>query len=123
MGAFNWILITNECPVCKRQATIRCQTHVASSFGGDIDGRFQNREYHLGEKMRWWDDSDPEYPMWRVLGRKDSQLDSRSADEACYAECTLCGARLYVILLFQDLTPQAVLGIGPEEQWPSEYWK
>ena len=122
MGAFNWVLIKEKCPVCQREATIRCQTHVASSFGGGAD-RFQNREYRLGEKMRWWNEADSEYPTWRVLGRKDAQLDSRFAEEACYSECTLCGARLYVILRFQDVTPRVVLGLGPEEEWPPDYWK
>jgi hypothetical protein len=123
MGAFNWVLITEKCPVCQRNATIRCQTHVASSFDGGADGRFQDREYRLGEKMFWWDESDSKYSAWQILGRRDGQLDPRSAEEACYSECTLCRARLYVILGFQDVTPSAVLGIGPEEEWPPEYWK
>ncbi|MEY4806533.1 MAG: hypothetical protein RLZZ206_922 [Cyanobacteriota bacterium] len=123
MSAFNWVLINEICPVCQCDATIRCQTHVASSFGGGEDGRFQNREYRLGDKMRWWDEGDSEYQKWRVLGRKDGQLGTRIAEEACYSECTLCSARLYAILRFQDITPSAVLGIGPEKEWPSDYWR
>lgn len=122
MGAFNWVVIEERCPVCQREAAIRCQTHVASSYDGDED-RFQDREYRLGEKMRWWDQADPEYPTWRVLGRIDAKFDPRSAEEACYSQCSLCGARLYVILRFQDITPKVVLGLGPEADWPTDYWK
>lgn len=123
MGAFNWVLVKENCPVCQREATIRCQTHVASSFGGAAEGRFQDREYRLGEKMRWWSEADPEYSTWRILGRKDAELDPVSAEEACYSACTLCGARLYVVLRFRDVAPIAVLAIGPEDEWPSDYWK
>ena len=123
MSAFNWVVIENVCPVCNRMATVRCQTHVASSFGGAADGRFQDRDYRLGERMRWWRVDDPDYPTWRVQGRKGAPLQDDAAEEACHSVCTLCGARLYVILRFEDLTPRAVLGLGPEEQWPADYGK
>lgn len=123
MGAFNWVLIEESCPACRRKATIRCQTHVASSFGGGVESRFQDREYQLGEKMRWWSESDPEYSTWRVLGRRDADVEPDSAEEACYSVCTLCGARLYVVLRFRDLTPIAVLAIGQEDKWPLGYWR
>lgn len=123
MGAFNWILVHKKCPSCQREATIRCQTHVASSLAGPAEERFANREYRLGEKMRWWGEEHSEYQSWRVLGRKDAQLESRFAEEACYSECLLCGAELYVVLRFENVTPMCVLGLGPKEEWPHEYWK
>jgi len=86
MGAYNWVIIEETCPVCGRKATIRCQTHVASSYGGGPDGRFLDREYRLGERMRWWAPSDPEYPQWRAMGRMDVPLE-RSDQEACYSTC------------------------------------
>lgn len=73
--------------------------------------------------MRWWNEVDPEYSTWRVLGRKNAELDPHTAEEACYSVCTLCGARLYVVLRFEDVTPVAVLAIGREEEWPFDYWK
>jgi hypothetical protein len=53
MGAYNWILVDAECPSCASFSRIRCQTHVASDYGG-IGGRFFDREYSLGQEMVWW---------------------------------------------------------------------
>lgn len=122
MGAYNWISVTDRCPACHRDATIRCQTHVASSYDGST-GRFMNREYRLGEKMRWWEETHPDYATWRVMGHRSPRPDSSHDEEACYSECTLCGARLYVVLRFHEASPIAVLGVGLEDEWPSDYWK
>lgn len=73
--------------------------------------------------MRWWGEEDSNYQSWRVLGRKDAQLESHFAEEACYSECLLCGAELYVVLRFENVIPICVLGLGPKEDWPHEYWK
>jgi len=122
MAAFNWIWIEGTCPSCRQTATLRCQTHVASSYGGS-SVRFMNFDYRLGETMRWWRKTDPEYPAWRHEGRIRGELAPDCAEEACYSECTRCEARLCVVLGFRDVTPVAVLGIHVESDWPSDYWK
>lgn len=122
MGAFNWIIVDVPCPACHKQVEIRCQTHVASDYGGDERGRFQCREYRLGESMAWWPKEHREYSAWRANGRI-GQLDKGEIDsEACYASCPACDADLYVVLEFDGPCPVKVKDIGLEGNWPEGYW-
>lgn len=118
MAAFNWIVVPATCPRCKQRVTLRAQTHVASSYGGDKDGRFHDREYQLGDEMAWHEKEAPGYPQWRA-GRGPFGADVEQ--EACIAECPNCAATLYVIIRFREVGVDAVVGIGLEENWPPEY--
>jgi len=120
MGAYNWIQITASCPSCERDSAIRCQTHTASSYDGDDSGRFHDRTYQLGEVMRWFPASDPrvnseEKPIFPAGQPEDH--------EACYSDCTNCGANLCVVIRFQGLTPIQVLHVSLESDWPTGYLK
>jgi hypothetical protein len=119
MAAFNWIEIDGECPSCGRAATLRCQTHVASDFGGDDTGRFCNRVYRLGDPMAWWPRDHRKYASWREDSEPDQPEDQ--AVEACYASCTACGAELYAVLRFHEVKAVEVLGVGLEVEWPANY--
>lgn len=126
MSAFNWILIDSACPICTTTSAIRCQTHIASDYGGDERGRFHDREYHLGEPMLWWPRHDARFPGWRVDGRKTgmaSSLTTSIDEEACYSCCTNCGADLCVVLEFHENVPTKVLQITRQEDWPDEYFR
>jgi len=117
VGAFNWIVIDDVCATCGRLAKIRCQTHVASSYGGDEDGRFFDEEYRLGERMRWWEPGHPKFVEWRHDGRIDPVDDPLLDEEACYSHCLLCESDdLVVVVRFRDLTPTEVLGISREKE-------
>jgi len=122
MSAYNWIKVEAECPKCGALATLRCQTHVASDYNGDVRGRFHDREYQLGERMSWWDESDPRYSEWRVQGR-DGLEDPESDEEACYATCGSCGGALCAVIRFRQVVPERLLFVTPEENWPKGYSK
>ena len=119
MAAYNWITICYTCLACRREASIRCQTHIASSYDGDETGRFFDRDYRLGERMAWWVPGHKNYPEWRE--EEGLPISSNDAVEACYSRCESCDAGLCVVLRFDDLTPSEVLSCGLEEHWPEGY--
>jgi hypothetical protein len=123
MAAFNWILLEQECPACHTVALIRCQTHVASDFGGDERGRFCDREYRLGQPMHWWPPSHPRFMEWRHGGDAGvaTRLPREMAEEACYGTCAGCGADLFAVVRFRDAVPVEVRQLGLEENWPAGY--
>jgi hypothetical protein len=124
MGAFNWIVLTDKCPNCKKIAKIKCQTHVASSFDGDSTGAFRNREYEIGDIMRWWSKEDARFNEWRVNGKKvNNRPETKDDFECCYAICSNCDAELYALIRFEENKPVELLDVGLEESWPEEYYK
>jgi hypothetical protein len=124
MSAYNWIEIEEKCTYCLSLTLIRCQTHTASSYEGDLAGRFHDRVYTLGQKMAWWPKSNPEGDSWAITNSvaKESQQ-AETFDECCYASCTNCNSKLYVIVRFRDVTPVEILDIGKEENWPKSFLK
>ena len=123
MGAFNWIIVEETCPVCRQRSTIRCQTHIASDFDGDTRGLFHDREYHLGDRMLWWPRGDARFQGWRVGGRMENSIPPDSDEEACYSNCTNCGAELCVVVNFLRAIPRRVVLVAREEDWPPGYNK
>jgi hypothetical protein len=119
VAAFNWIAFEGECPACGRLGPIRCQTHVASDYGGDRTGRFHDRLYRLGEPMAWWPRDHAAYARWREASEPGQPADQ--ALEACYAACAACGADLYVVLRFEEIAAVEVVEFGLEAGWPSGY--
>ena len=122
MSAFNWINVETTCPKCGSATNLRCQPHVASGYAGDSRGRFHDRDYGLGEPMWWWSKDDARYPDWRVEGR-EGIAEYDYDEEACLAECGSCGASLCVVLAFRAATPERLLTVAPEEEWPEGYLK
>jgi len=122
MSAYNWIEFDGCCPSCKRNVSIRCQTHFCSDYDGDETGRFHDRTYKLGDAMAWWNSSDSRYSQWL-----DSNLsvthDYDVNDECCYSECLSCGAELFVIIGFSECTPIKTLDMGVLSDWPQGYYK
>lgn len=124
MSAYNWIIVSAHCPACGKEVDIRCQTHVASSYGGDTTGRFFDEEYRLGDPMRWWPRGHKKYEEWRVDGRKTNESLPRKTDsECCYASCPACKAELFVIIEFDGPRPTKLMKVGLEKDWPEDYWK
>ncbi len=119
MAAFNWISFEALCPQCGVFGAIRCQTHVASDFGGDESGRFCHREYSFGQRMAWWAENDPRYRHWAE--ECGEPLANGSFAEACYSTCSHCGASLCALLLFEDLIPWQSLRLSLESDWPPGY--
>jgi hypothetical protein len=122
MGAYNWVIAEVTCPACGVRAPVRCQTHVASDYGANGDGRFHDVEYRLGERMRWCPEDDPDFPTWRVGGRRDGS-DPSWDEEACYVTCEACHAALCVVIRFEQLVPVAAVHVSREADWPERYWK
>lgn len=123
MGAYNWIIIKEKCPKCNQTRIIKCQTHIASDFGGDDSGRFCEREYKLGEEMAWYPISHKKYLEWKVNGKISSNETLEEIDyECCYSQCTNCRVNLYVVIKFQSHTPKKVIDVGFEENWPKDYF-
>src|SRR5690349_19639357 len=118
MGAYNWILVDADCPACSSRTRIRCQTHVASDYGG-IGGRFFDREFTLGQTMPWWPRDHPQWTAWQLPG--GDAVTGEEFDEACYSSCTACGAELAVVIHFEHCTPTSVLSVSREEDWPDGY--
>jgi hypothetical protein len=123
MGAYNWVLVTAVCPACGSNREIRCQTHVASSFDGDLTGRFNERTYQLGQAMAWWPHDDKRFGEWRVNGRRDAIASGSIDEEACYSTCSACGADLCVVVSFKEAVPEQVVLVAREDDWPEQYWK
>lgn len=121
MAAYNWIKTEFQCPNCLQVVVANCQTHVASDYNGDATGRFFDRTYNLGERMVWWSKSDPNYNDWcDEYSIKETNF-VESCKEACYVACPNCGTDLYVVVLFEDITPVKVLSVGLEKNWPDEF--
>jgi hypothetical protein len=118
MSAFNWIEASCRCPACKAGATLRAQTHVASSFDGTEQGRFSGRTYRLGEQMAWWPSESPLHAAW-LEGRDPAHRPL--AGEACYAECQRCHAELCVVVEFEDLKPVRIIQVSLASEWPVGY--
>ena len=112
MAAYNWIVFREACPKCGNDALIRAQCHVASSFDGDNTGRFCQREYRLGARMKWWDKSDDRYDTWKTTaGTVRPSPGNEDVVERCDADCPACGAELFALIGFRDITPANVLGL------------
>lgn len=124
MGAYNWIIINEICPHCGRLATIRCQTHVASSYDGDQLGLFHNKEYKLGDRMRWHNDHHKNFQDWQIESEiNPSEPNSENLKECCYAGCLNCDYELYAIIEFHLTTAIQVLELGLEENWPDNFYQ
>jgi hypothetical protein len=118
MAAFNWIEFAGHCPICGPNATIRAQCHLASSFNGDDCGRFCHAVYRLGERMRWWLPSDPRFSEW-TKGAPD--MSDGVVEECCYSDCGRCAAKLYAVIRFRELSPEQVVALGKEDEWPASH--
>lgn len=117
MGAFNYIRIKGTCPVCKREANILCQTHIASDYDGNLEvNRFHDHVYEMGQKMPWFID-DPD--SWYTC--EEFKIDDNRAREGCYSKCEVCKSDIYVLLEFEDRIPSKVIEIGLEDEMPRKY--
>lgn len=124
MGAYNWIVIEGECPSCGKRTSLRCRTHVASSYEGDGRGRFYDRVYKLRDEMLWWSDGDSRQPSWRVDGKASFGKDDPSIDyEACHCSCPNCKSSLCAVIKFQRNTPLELVELRSEAEWPEEYYR
>jgi hypothetical protein len=123
MAAFNWVNVQEHCPACGAGARFRCQVHVASDYAGDRGERYHDRDYELGETMRWWPREDSRFRLWRA-GRREFDVDEPDFDEeACYAACDRCTASVYVVLRFRENVPERVVAVGIEEEWPAGFMR
>lgn len=113
MSAFNYITFTETCIYCQKSTEFEVQTHMASSFNGNEDGRFCNKYYHLGQKMKWWTSEHPEFDDWVDLDAK--QTDNNTYLEQCYGSCKDCKKKLIAIVEFKTLTPMAVIEIQADD--------
>ncbi len=120
MAAFNWVLVPVMCPACGSSVRLRVQTHVASDYSGDERGRFHDREYPLGTAMNWWPEEHPSWEQWKVDGRTGRSEDGFD-EEACRGTCPVCAVDLYVVIRFRLATPEAVVMVGLEAEWPEGY--
>ena len=113
MAAFNYILLEAQCPHCGQQTIQKAQTHIASDFDGDSRGRFVEQEYRLGERMRWFLPEADGFADWMTWGKSP---DGR-VREVCASKCERCGAKVYAVIEFIDVTPVDVLEVGPVANW------
>ena len=120
MAAYNYVKFEQKCPVCKVFSTICAQCHTASSYDGEDGEIFHGHTYSLGERMRWWNRSDPRWSDWNTDG-SSIRSDSQVALESCYSECLNCKHELYAVVRFDNLTPTQVTDVGREEDWPEGY--
>jgi hypothetical protein len=123
MSAYNWIKVETKCPVCQKQVELRCQTHAASDYDGDQAGRFHDKEYRLGEPLRWWPKGHKNYPTWRVNGRIGSPNEGEFDWECCYTSCPSCRANLFALIQFDGPRSVTIEEIGLETNWPGNYKK
>jgi hypothetical protein len=123
MSAYNWIEIFNDCPNCRLRTTIKCQTHYFSDYDGDDSGRFHDRTYKLGQKMPWWNELNQRYFSFLEGPRDFEKNQDGYFRECCYSTCLSCGAELYVVIEFKSSTPERVIDIGLESDWPQAYPK
>ena len=122
MAAYNWIHFEATCPSCHQGARVRCQTHIASDYGGDETGRFFDREYQLGDKMAWWPEGHKHFRDWREEWSGDGRnLPPNQAIEACYADCERCTTNLCAVILFENLRPVQITHLTLAADWPEGY--
>jgi hypothetical protein len=117
MGAFNYVVFEAVCPCCKRSSSIEAQCHVASSYGGDVSGRFHGRYYVLNSQMAWWKPDQGGYDEWKDEPGLIVE-DNQQVVEGCYARCSLCQAQLFAAIRFRDCRPIEMVEIGPGTAWP-----
>ena len=118
MSSYNWIEAEGTCPACGEPSIFRTQTHVASSYEGDEQGCFFDRTYKLGEPMAWWPQTDDRYELW------SEHCDPKHCSplrEACYCDCTRCGAGLCVVIEFENLRATRIVQASRESEWPDRY--
>lgn len=120
MAAFNTILLDAICPICRQNASIECQEHVAASFDGNDSGRFCMREYRIGDQLAWWKQDDKKYKSPIPLDAKQAEDDIL---ECCYATCQKCNGDLYAVIRFEGLLIKELVELGPEENWPEDFSK
>lgn len=70
--------------------------------------------------MRWFQRDHPDFAGWRVNGHT-GEATTLVDEEACTADCPKCLAALCVVIQFRDLSPQRILMVTREEDWPAEY--
>jgi hypothetical protein len=121
MGAYNWVRFDARCPRCEASSPIKAQCHIASSYDGDDSGRFHNRIYVVGQTMAWWPRTDRRWPSWTEENRAPSEGQEGVVRECCYANCETCGAELYAVIEFRDLTVVRIVDVGIESLWPADY--
>ena len=118
MGAFNWIDVEATCPACGRAAVLRTQTHIASDYDGDADGRFHDRTYRVGDRMAWFEPPDPRSSRWSECA-DPGRLPN--VHEACYAHCVACRAEICVVLAFDRTRAVSVVAVATEAAWVPGY--
>lgn len=122
MSAYNWIVAVVSKNTDNDTTTIRCQTHIASSYEGNDSGRFHDKEYKLGEKMAWWQPLEPKYRSWRDGDNRKVTDDN----EAVAFECCLASSEqndsLYAVIKFENLVPVEIVEFGNECDWPEGFW-
>jgi len=121
MSAYNWIKFDEICPTCKEFVGIKAQSKMASSYNGTTD-RFHNKEYRIGDTMKWWTKDDTRYDDWNKSNQM-TKLDINSIKECCYSICLSCESKLYAVIEFKNITPTKVVKLGVEANYPNEYYK
>ncbi|MEQ9073141.1 MAG: hypothetical protein RLP09_04740 [Sandaracinaceae bacterium] len=104
MAAFNYLRFQMQCPHCGQVVEARAQVHVAADFDGDETGRFLNREYRLGEKMRWFSDADE--LDWIGFCERNPV---GALYETTTVTCSLCSAESEVDVEFDSLVATRVV--------------
>ena len=122
MSAFNWIKFKQRCPNCKELAEIKAQSKMASSYDG-LEDRFHDKEYSLGDTMKWWNENDIRYNEWIVSNQKKIINSKIEVRECCYSMCASCKSNLYAVIEFSNISPTKVIELGMEEEYPNEYCK
>jgi len=112
MGAYNDLLIEEQCPVCGKRALIRCQLHVGATYDGDSRGRFALHDYSLGQQLPWWPQGHLRFDSWR--NDSDRTNADGSVDECSYEHCEVCRTDLYVGVRFRSLTIAEIFSITIE---------
>ena len=107
MAAFNYVVFEERCPHCDRQVVLKAQTHIASDYEGDEHGRFMDHEYQLGERMKWFSRTHPDFDTWKTWGGEGDTI-----HEDCPASCPSCNTKLNAQIAFEDLTPVAVTNLS-----------
>ncbi|PQJ12717.1 hypothetical protein CJD36_002935 [Flavipsychrobacter stenotrophus] len=122
MGAFNWIVLIAQCPNCGNCSTIRCQTHIASSYDGPGSDRFHDHTYELGDTMPWFDKDTPVYNDW-AQGNVIVSTSEPTVSECCYGKCNSCNIDCFVVIVFNNRKVAYIESIGRIEDWPEAYYK
>ena len=121
MGAYNWVLSQQRCPACRQLSTIKSQLHIAASFDGDENGRFSNREYHLGDTLNWFTGTRLEKAYDNSY--KITPDPPGVATECCYSTCNSCNFEGFVIVTLQQLKLSSITAVEALEDWPEDYYR